>query len=113
MSRPYRMKVTISGHRPRRIRPIQRAAHEAWPFGDWRRSENEWSSGSEGNLGEGDSEEEFVVRLSNAVWRANGAFCKVEVRAACLESLPVEDYCLDRQDYVRLMQSPEIAKSDL
>lgn len=42
-------------------------------------------------------------RLSLAIWRANGAYCDVTVRATYLEELPYETHCLDEADYARLI----------
>jgi hypothetical protein len=107
------MEVAISGHQSQKITAIQEAAQKEWSFEDWCECEDEWLSDGEGNLCDGESEEEFVTRLSKAVWRVNGAFCKVDVLPVYLKLLPVEDYCLDQQDYERLMKPEETAKNDL
>ena len=107
MSRFFRMEVAISDHVPQNIAAMQKAAEEEWPFEDWRECAGEWVSDGESNLCGGETDDEFAERLSKAVWRANGAFCKVAVRAFFLEELPVEDHCLGKADYERLIGQPE------
>jgi hypothetical protein len=104
MSRFFKMEVVISGHVLRKLDAIKKAAEEEWPFEDWRESANTWTSYAEGDLCGGESDEEFAERLSKAVWRTNGAFCDVQVRAFFLEELPVESYSFGKEDYVRLMK---------
>ena len=112
MSRSYEMTVQVSGYDPAKVSQIQAAAGEEWPFDDW------WLSGEEDEeanmqasaqhqLCGGVSEEEFVERLSLAIWRANGSYCQVVVDATFLENLPYETHTLDESDYARLVQTGE------
>jgi hypothetical protein len=107
MSRFFRMEVTVSGHVPLHLDAIKKAAEEEWPFEDWHESAGTWTSYAEGYLCGGECDEEFAERLSKAVWRANGAFCEVQVRAFFLKELPVESHSLSKDDYVRLMEQPQ------
>ena len=52
----------------------------------------------------GRSEEQFTERLSVAIWRANGGYCRVSVDATYLENLPYETHGLDESDYARLIE---------
>ena len=117
MSRFYDMTVQISGHDPAKVPQIQAAANEEWPLDDW------WPSGEEDEeasmqasasdlLCGGESEEEFVERLSVAIWRANGSYCKVVVDATFMENLPYETHTPDESDYVRLIQAGENEHED-
>ena len=76
-----------------------------WEFEDFWNDDDRtgFCAGAEGYLGGGESEEEFVQRLSEEIWKANGAFCRVEIRATYLEELPYEIYELDEDDYKRTM----------
>jgi hypothetical protein len=117
MSRFYAMKVQISGHDPAKVSQIQAAAGEEWPFDDWWLSgegdeEASMQASAEHRLCGGVSEEEFVERLSVAIWRANGSYCKVVVDATFLENLPYETHTLDESDYVRLIQAGENEHED-
>ena len=108
MSRFYEMSVEVSGHDPAKVAEIQAAAEQEWPFDDW------WSAGDDnaatmhasgqGSLCGGETEEEFTERLSLAIWRANGGFCRTSVDATYLENLPYETHELDEADYARLIQ---------
>ena len=109
MSRFYEMSVEVSGHDPAKVAEIQAAAEQEWPLEDW------WFAGDDGEAGTmhasgqsslcgGESEEEFTERLSLAIWRANGGYCRVSVDATYLENLPYETHELDETDYARLIQ---------
>lgn len=110
------MTVTISSHNPTRLDAIKTAAKAVWPFDEWDddggdEGEDPTSSATEVLCG-GESEKEFIERLSVAVWGANGAFCDVTVDATCLEYAPCETYCLDEADYGRLIIAPAQAAKD-
>ena len=109
MSRFYEMAVEISGYDPAKAEDIQAAAEAEWPFDDW------WLAGADepgetmhasaqDNLCGGETEEEFTERLSLAIWRANGGYCRVSVDATYLENLPYETHELDETDYAHLIQ---------
>ena len=108
MSRFYRMAVEIPGHDPARTSQIRAAAEEQWPFDDWWPSADEDQGKPEmraqDSLCAGETEERFVERLTAAIWRANGSYCRVSVDATYLENLPYEAHKLDEMDYVRLTQ---------
>ena len=109
MNRFYEMSVEVSGHDPAKASEIQSAAEQEWPLDDW------WFAGDDdaatmhasgqGSLCGGESEEEFTERLSLAIWRANGGFCRVSVDATYLENLPYETHELDESDYARLIEA--------
>ena len=54
---------------------------------------------AEGNLCGGENEHEFADRLARAIWKANGGYCYVAVRATNLENMPYETYSYDEDDY--------------
>ena len=103
MSRYYNMSVTISGTDSARTEEIKAAARAEWAFEDWYPHEDALSASNDGYLAGGETEEEFTERLSKAIWLANGGFCTVEVTAIYLEELPYEWYCLDEEDYHRIV----------
>jgi hypothetical protein len=102
--------VEVSGYDPAKKVAIQAAAEQEWPFDDW------WFAGDEddgaatmhasgqNSLCGGETEEEFTERLSFALWRANGGYCRVSVDATYLENLPYETHELDEADYARLIR---------
>jgi hypothetical protein len=108
MSRFYEMSVEVSGHDRPKVAEIQAAAEQEWAFDDW------WFAGDDdaatmhasgqGSLCGGETEEEFTERLSLAIWRANGGYCRVSLDATYLENLPYETHELDEADYARLIQ---------
>jgi hypothetical protein len=104
MSRSYRIDVKISDYDPARAEAIKEAAEEEWPFEDWTGEAGEpLTCQGDDQLRIGVTEEEFTVELSKAVWRANGAYCRVMVNALYLDELPYESHSLDQSDYARLM----------
>lgn len=104
MSRFYEMSVEVSGYDAAKVAEIQEAAEGEWPFDDWFDSGENLTANGQANLSGGESEEEFTERLSLAIWRANGGYCRVSVDATYLENLPYETRELDEADYVRLIQ---------
>ena len=108
MSRYYSMRLRIEEFDSNRTTAIKDAASYEWHFDD-----NHWEEPA--NLGNyleceaddclcgGETEEEFVDRLSVAIWKANQGFCTVGVIAIYLEEF--EDHARDEKDYARLMRS--------
>jgi len=92
MSRAYAMEVTIVKHNPERQYEIIDAVDSEWSFDDWNIDNDCLSSGAEGNLYGGETEQQFADRLATAVWVANRGPCTVLVEATCLENLPYESY---------------------
>lgn len=105
MSRFYEMNVKITGLNKERKEEIEYAAEKEWNFSDWFLFDEpsieppQLSAGGQSNLSGGMSEEEFSQVLTEAIWKANKAFCKVQVTATYLEELPYETYELDEDNY--------------
>ena len=102
MSRYFSMFVRISGANPNRTEAVQQAAEGEWPFDDWYESDSVLTSGGDGQLGGGESDDEFSQRLAKAIWAANVGFCEVEVSSTYLDDLPCETFGFDQSDYDRL-----------
>ena len=102
MSRYFSMFVRISGADSDRTEAVQQAAEGEWSFDTWHESDGVLTSGGDGQLGGGESDDEFAQRLAKAVWAANGGFCEVEVHSTYLDDLPYESFCFDESDYDRL-----------
>ena len=102
MSRNFSMFVTISGINSDRTEAVQQAAGGEWSFDTWHESDGVLTSGGDGQLGGGESDDEFAQRLAKAVWAANGGFCEVEVHSTYLDDLPCESFGFDQSDYDRL-----------
>ena len=109
MSRNYNMQVTVSDYSADKQKDIITAAEKEWDFGEW--DIGTWSdtadgalatymvADGDGNLCGGELEEVFVKRLTEAIWKANEAFCKIDIVATDLENIPFERYELDENDY--------------
>ncbi len=95
------MRVEITGCASNKKEAIRLAATKEWPFAEWEEGTIQLGCSAEGHLR--DSEEEFAERLTQAIWRANGAYCEVVVTATYLENPPCELYQLDEDDYERLI----------
>ena len=103
MSRYFSMFVTISGINSDRTEAVQQAAEGEWPFdGNWYESDSVLTSGGDGQLCGGESDDEFAQRLAQAIWVANGGFCQVDVQSTYLDDLPCETFGFDQSDYDRL-----------
>jgi hypothetical protein len=106
MSRNYNMTVIVRSYDPEKSIAIREAAKDEWSFDDWdedppeaeRRQLMGWG---DGKLCAGEGEEELVHRLAKAIWKANAAYCEVEVQSVFLDDLPNEVYFLDEDDYHR------------
>lgn len=105
MSRYYEMSVEIFNYNHEKQTEIEEAAEDEWEF------DEEWycrfpedgsplmSNSGRSYLTGGESEEEFTQRLTEAVWKANEAFCRVVIIATCLEEIPCETHELDKNAY--------------
>jgi len=101
VSRYYRMAVTVKGHNALRKDEIIKAASQEWNFEGWQELTGAlWATGEE-NLTS--SEEEFVTTISKMVWKANQAFCQVQIDATYLDDLPSETHQLTEEDYRKLV----------
>jgi len=109
MSRHYEMNLDVTNYKIRRLKQIVRACRNEWSFApdDFDR---EWAdplakcghrlvANAQGDLCGGETEHEFTERLAQAIWKANGGYCLVEVRATCLEDLPYDRHTYDETDY--------------
>lgn len=109
MSRAYEMTVEIKDYKARNLPKIIRACCEEWDFDadDFTRQRTDplkrrydtVIATAQDNLCGGEQEHEFAKRLAVAIWKANGGFCPVEVRAVYLEELPYETYTYDEDDF--------------
>lgn len=113
MSRFYEMRVTVEGFDEPRKEAIQQACLEEWSFeaDDWFCFERHtddvrcMEASAQGNLCGGEGEDEFARRISKVIWKANGAFCPVTVKAVYMEELPYETYTMDEEDYAKAMEA--------
>lgn len=105
MSRSYNMSVHVSAYRPDKAKAIRKAANREWTF-EWSGDEDGLYGDGDGSLGGGETEEQFVDRLSVAIWKANDGFCELQINATYLEELPYESYCPTPEDYDRLTKPP-------
>lgn len=101
MARFYDMVIEISGIKKERKKRIQKAVEEKWTIDscDFRRR-NAFFSG-QGNLSGGESEDEFAERMARTVWKANGGYCEVNIKATYLEEIPFQTYSFGKKDYKR------------
>lgn len=110
MSRMYEMVVTVYGQAPTKRKAIEAAAKKEWNFDDVEVGcDNEgnptsiWARGG-GSLCGGESEEEFAKRLTQAIWKANGKFCRVQIAAINLDP-PTTSHELNEEDYTSFKES--------
>lgn len=136
MSRAYNAQITLTltESQLKRRAEIEAAAQELWAFdsfdyydvasnpsgvtatsSDIISTESptveksfELTSYGEDSLCGGESEEEFVDRLSKELWKAaDVGYFPVEVRMTYLEELPYEEHVRERGDYDELMKEEE------
>ncbi len=107
MSRSYDMQVEITGLDPSREEAVKKAAESQWSFEGWFQNADRLIASGTDSLCGGESEEEFVERLTRAIWTANGKFCPVEVRATYLDDLPHETHNLDEDQYDEFLSAAD------
>ena len=116
MSRAYNAYIRISNFDPARKLAIVTAARAdwGWSFDGWNDpsfpNQEIIESAEDSYLSGGESEEEFVQRVTHDIWTANGAFCSVQLEMTFLENLPFETYELDEEDYAGWLASVEKTK---
>ncbi len=90
------MDVEVLGHDEEKVQDIVRACNGEWCF----EMDEAFMTGSgEDCLHGGESPEEFALRVSKAVWAANGGFCEVYIRCYDLENIPCESYEYDEETF--------------
>lgn len=100
MSRYYEMDIEVSGIVPDKMDEILDVIRDEWNIDDvYEQSDTCLNVIGRSTLSGGETEEEFSRRLSQEIWRVNGQFCKVIVRATYLEELPYETYTFDQAEY--------------
>jgi len=97
MSRSYGMSLKVKGHRYKKSKAILEAYSDVWDYDvyDVRIYKQDYKdvitvSESRDSLCGGESEDEFVDRAAEAIMKANGGPCKVEITATCYENIPCE-----------------------
>jgi hypothetical protein len=98
------MQITVSKFDVTRKQHIRKACMNNWEFEEISEQsdvadEIELTGQGESCLCNGESEDAFVDRISHDIWKANGAFCPVEVVATYLEDLPCEVHTRGKADY--------------
>lgn len=115
MARLYGIGISIRGYAKTRVPKIEDALEAEWNFQNQnlglrgtpdifqRHGDGTLYAYGESSLVGGEEPQECANRLATAVFRANRRGCDVFVDCTCLEDLPHDDYCFDKQDYRRLV----------
>ncbi|NLX96906.1 MAG: hypothetical protein GXY83_12080 [Rhodopirellula sp.] len=114
MSRLYSMTVYVEDFQAAHTADIQKAANDEWSGLELRSNPvegNVLSGEAESQLCGGETEEEFALRISKAIFQANQGPCIVRVDAIYLEELPYETYEHGPEDYDRVMNSVSVFDS--
>lgn len=97
MSRAYRMMITVNGFDFNRYDDIDEAIRNEWTISHtWpehptpKDIEVDWQGDC--RLCGGESEDEFAVRVTRAIWKANGKICNVTIHATYMEEMPCESF---------------------
>ena len=115
MSRLYEMKVELPRINPLKEDAILGECCSEWYFqrADFyvdpsARPNRLLTCTAPGFMRVGESEDEFVKRLTNAIWKANGAYCRVIIQTTYLESVPPnETHELGVEDYKMFKEGQE------
>lgn len=107
----YRVSINISEYNPAKEEAIEVAAREHWEFNNWGYWGDVMSADGEGDMWF--SEEEFSEKVTKAIWKANGAFCRVQVATTCLEDLPTESYLFDEDIYQEFLNDNQEAAASV
>ena len=112
MSRYYEAKIEIEEFDESRKKQIQQACMEEWGFekDDFFCFERHadgvrcMEAVAQHSLCGGETEEEFSERMAEAIWKANGGYCRTTVNAMYLEEVPYEAYVMDEDNYEEIMK---------
>jgi hypothetical protein len=104
----YEMQLTVLNFDISKKNEIEKAANEEWPFEEFEVSHDDdhtglWSRG-ESSLSAVMELKTFITRLSEAIWKANGAFCTVSVNALCQEGTEDDTFEPDNSAYNAMIQ---------
>lgn len=114
MSRYYEMTAEVKGYNKDKEEAIRDAFDDEWGVDDSWIGEHATVYNEQGQLVSGvksitfngrnslvggEGEDEFACRLCRAIWRANEAFCDVEVRCVYLDDPPTEIYAFGEEAY--------------
>lgn len=91
MSRRYEMDLSVKGYTGA-ADALHDALQEIFDFDLTFATADLIAFGGTGCLYGGESEEEFLERVSTAVWETNGGYCEVTLETACLEYVPRETH---------------------
>ncbi|KKM74723.1 hypothetical protein LCGC14_1397510 [marine sediment metagenome] len=108
MSRLYRMTIAVCITDEARQDNIIDAICDEWGI-DYSYYDEEtmrFLAIKEGHLSS-ESEPEFVDRISQAIWKANGSYCKIDVCVTCLDDLPYEEHSRNIDDYNQFISKKE------
>jgi len=107
MSSWFKIEMTVSGYNAARQKDIVSAANEHWNFGavDYRPATayevvSMLFAGEDKASGEPD---DTVMTIVEAVWKANGSYCVVDIQSLCLEDLPYNQYCTGKEEYTDMI----------
>ena len=94
MGREYDMLITVTGHDLEKDPDVRDAILGMWTIDGYSRSPDE----GETNLVAWDMLGRIATDVANAVFKANGKKCHVEVVATFLDDLPYETYTFGPDD---------------
>ena len=97
MSRMYSMDFRIENFFPSKTEEIKKALLAVW-ISDPNLIDcypAKILAVDDGSLSSGGSEEDLVKEARKHIWEANGAPCKISIKATLLENLPYEEYTSD------------------
>lgn len=108
MSQTYNMTLIVCGYVSEKVEAIRDEVNGEWEFDSWdkikRSGEQSQLLGSGvGQLCGGETEQEFVDRMAKAIWRANGAFCEIEIQTVHLDDHLHDCHLVDQEDYERII----------
>jgi len=99
MSRAYNMRIVVNAFNADKKADIKQAVEAEWDIDEWGVDDLSDIEGyGESSLCGGETEDEFSVRIMQAIWKANDAYCNVEVYATDLET-SADGYYGDPEDY--------------
>lgn len=111
MSRYYEASVEIEEPDNSKLEKIKKACCEEWEFDIEAFQDFERGNGAKGieavaqsRLCGGETEDEFAARMAEAIWIANGGYCRVVVNTLYLEELPYTAYPMEEEEYKEIME---------
>jgi len=113
MSTAYQMKIILEKVKEEEEELLKEVVDKEWSVDNCWFEDGHLYFVGEGSLYGGEGEEEFVDRISKALWLKLDRYVPIYVKAIYLENPPYEEYNKDEEDYAKLFPNSIRLAQDL